>query len=410
MAFDRNPTTLPERLLDGRNATRDAPRDRAAERDAFAARMTGILNASALGLAMAVGYRSGLFEAMDPTVDGADLPLGAAAIAERAGLSARYVREWLGAMAAGGVVRLVPGEEGEDLFLLPPGHADLLTLRAGPANLGVYAQEVPLLAQCGLDRVVEAFADGRGIAYEHYLRFGTFMEGLAEAKQRRLLLETFLPAVEDGALLERLRRGIRVCDVGCGEGLAVRLMAAAFPASSFPGLDIRAEAVAAARDKARQEGLANVRFLVRDAAAMPDADDTRLSGSAMDAESSYEKDFVSGFDYITSFDAIHDQTRPAEALSAIRAMLAPGGAFSMVDIAAHTRLADNLDHPLAPFLYTVSLMHCLPVGLVDGGAGLGMMWGRELAERMLREAGFLRVEVAPVPCDVFNLHFYCRAD
>jgi hypothetical protein len=80
--------------------------------------------------------------------------------------------------------------------------------------------------------------------------------------------------------------------------------------------------------------------------------------------------------------------------------------FSMVDIAARSNLADNLDHPMGPFLYTVSLMHCLPVGLVDGGSGLGMMWGREKAVEMLKEAGFENVQVHQIPEDLFNLHYF----
>lgn len=79
----------------------------------------------------------------------------------------------------------------------------------------------------------------------------------------------------------------------------------------------------------------------------------------------------------------------------------------MVDIAARTNLADNLDHPMGPFLYTVSLMHCMPVGLVDGGPGLGMMWGREKALALLKEAGFENVQVDKIPEDPFNLHFLC---
>jgi len=77
-------------------------------------------------------------------------------------------------------------------------------------------------------------------------------------------------------------------------------------------------------------------------------------------------------------------------------------------IAAHTSQYDNRNHPLGPFLYTVSLMHCLPVGLVDGGVGLGMMLGQEQAVAMLQQAGFARVEVQEMPEDPFNLHFCCR--
>jgi hypothetical protein len=80
----------------------------------------------------------------------------------------------------------------------------------------------------------------------------------------------------------------------------------------------------------------------------------------------------------------------------------------MVDIAARSNLADNLDHPMGPFLYTVSLMHCMPVGLVDGGPGLGMMWGREKAVALLKEAGFEKVQVLEIPEDSFNLHYLSR--
>ena len=80
----------------------------------------------------------------------------------------------------------------------------------------------------------------------------------------------------------------------------------------------------------------------------------------------------------------------------------------MVDIAAESDLMRNKDHPLGPFLYTVSMMHCMPVGLVDGGEGLGMMWGRERAVEMLEKAGFEDILIMDIPDDPFNLHFYCQ--
>ena len=84
-----------------------------------------------------------------------------------------------------------------------------------------------------------------------------------------------------------------------------------------------------------------------------------------------------------------------------------GALFSMVDIEAASNVAHNLDHPMGPFLYTVSLMHCMPVGLVDGGTGLGMMWGREKAIEMLQKAGFEQIQVLDIPEDPFNLHYLC---
>jgi hypothetical protein len=90
-------------------------------------------------------------------------------------------------------------------------------------------------------------------------------------------------------------------------------------------------------------------------------------------------------------------------------MLAPGGIFSMIEIKARSNQADNMDHPMGPFLYTVSLMHCLPVGLNENGTGLGMMWGQEKAEALLREAGFEQIETTEMEHDPFNLHYLCRA-
>lgn len=356
-------------------------------RAAFGRKMAEVLNHGALNLAMAIGYRTGLFDVMDAM----DVPRPAEAIAAKAGLSPRYVREWLGVMVCGQVVELSHDQSGADLFWLPKAHGDWLARRAGNANLGVYTQEVPLLTATVMETLVEAFATGQGIGYPHYPRFHQFMAELADAKHQQVLVSRFLPTVDEGRLVERLMAGIDVCDLGCGRGLAVTLMAEAYPNSRFAGIDIAAEMIGAAKRGAQAKGLTNLEFVCADAAAL--ATDPRFS---------------SRFDYITAFDAIHDQTQPAKALASVHAMLKAGGLFSMVDIAASSRLAGNMAHPMGTFLYTVSLMHCLPVGLADGGAGLGMMWGREKAVAMLGGAGFNPIDVLEIENDSFNLHFFCR--
>jgi len=358
-----------------------------AKREAFARKLTDILNYGALNLAMGLGYRARLFDVMDAM----GRPAAAEAIAGRAGLDLRYVKEWLGVMVCGGVVEISDDGDGTERFHLPRDHADLITRRAGSANMGVYTQEIPLLTRCAMDEVLEGFRTGRGVAYHNYPRFQQFMGQLADAKHREVLVNTFLPSVDKGAMVRRMADGIRVCDLGCAEGVALILMAEAFPRSAFVGIDISEEALQTARTSAAKRGLTNVTFIQQDAAAL-DASSV-LAGT---------------FDYVTAFDAIHDQTQPLAALRGVRALLKPGGAFSMVDIAAASRLADNRDHPMGAFLYTVSLMHCMPVGLVDGGTGLGMMWGREKAVAMLKEAGFEDVAVVEIPEDAFNLHFFCR--
>ena len=357
------------------------------ESGAFQDKLVDILNYGALNLAMGLGYRAGLFDVMDA----ADRPCSVAEISEQAGLHPRYVKEWLGVMVCGEIVDLVTGEDGTPRFFLPKAHADLITRRSGNRNLGVYTQEIPLLTACAMEHVYQGFLTGAGVSYAAYPDFHRFMAQLGDAKHRQVLVRDFLPTVDGGRLVADLQRGIEVCDMGCAQGVATILMAKAFPASRFTGIDISAEALDRARQAADAEALTNIRFERRDAAELAQAEDQ-----------------AGRFDYVTAFDAIHDQTRPLDALRGIHRILKADGAFSMIDIAADSDIAGNRAHPMGAFLYTVSLMHCMPVGLVDGGAGLGMMWGRQLAEEMLGRAGFANVAVKEIPDDPFNLHFYCR--
>ncbi|MCF8061171.1 MAG: class I SAM-dependent methyltransferase [Deltaproteobacteria bacterium] len=355
--------------------------------DAFSKKMADILNHGALNLAMALGYRHRLFDVLE------DLgrPATVSEIAGASGLNARYLREWLGVMATGRIVEISPGPDGEEAYLLPPDHAAFLTRKAGRDDLGVYTQEIPLLASSALEPVDRGFKTGEGVPFACYPDFQRFMAELANAGHRHLLVERFIPAVDKGRLQERLEEGIRVCDLGCGEGVALNLMARAFPRSRFVGIDIDEQAVETGRAEARETGLENAEFRVVDAAGIEGMEE-----------------LTDRFDWVWAFDAVHDQTRPLEAHRGVRHMLAPGGMFSMVDIDAASDHAGNLDHPMGPFLYTVSLMHCMPVGLNDGGMGLGMMWGRERAEALLREAGFEEIEMEEMAHDPFNLHFLCR--
>ena len=355
--------------------------------ESFADRLVNILNMGAINLAMGIGYRLGLFE----TLDSLDRPQSAAIIAEKAGLSRRYTEEWLGVMATGGIIRLSRDGDGAPLFDLPRSHADWLTRRAGNANLGVYTQEIPTLAASTYHRLCSVFATGEGIPYSDYPDFHRFMGELADAKHRQVLIERFLPSVDSGRIVQRMQQGIRVCDLGCSEGVALLIMAQGYPASTFVGMDISEQALSEARREASRLGLSNVSFVKIDAAT--------LAENAACGES---------FDYVTAFDAIHDQRRPLAALRGVRHILKKSGVFSMVDIAAETDVAENMNHPMAPFLYTVSLMHCLPVGLADNGRGLGMMWGRKKALEMLHQAGFDDVSVVNIPEDAFNFHFFCR--
>jgi SAM-dependent methyltransferase len=336
----------------------------------FAGRMLRTMNEAALALMVSVGHRTGLFDVM------AAMPAATSAeIASRASLDERYVREWLAVMTTGRIVEH-DGEAGS--YSLPAGHAAWLTRAAGIDNLAAGMQYIGLLALVE-DQIVDCFGHGGGVPYSAFPRFQAVMAEDSGAVRDATLIDVTLPLVP--GMAGRLRQGIEVADVGCGSGHAVNLMAEAFPRSRFTGFDFSGAGIAAARQEARRKGLANAHFEERDAARLGEA---------------------GRFDFITTFDAVHDQARPDLVLAAIAEALRPGGVYLCVDTAASSKLAENLDHPLGPFLYTVSCMHCMTVSLADGGMGLGTMWGEQTARTMLAEAGFTSVEAAHLDGDFVN--------
>jgi cyclopropane fatty-acyl-phospholipid synthase-like methyltransferase len=188
-------------------------------------------------------------------------------------------------------------------------------------------------------------------------------------------------------LTGRLEEGIEVMDVGCGSGRALNLLARTFPNSHFVGYDFSEDAISGARSEATEHATTNVRFEVRDAAALREE---------------------ARYDLITTFDAIHDQAKPAAVLKGIAAALRADGVYLMQDIAGSSHLHNNMDHPLGAFLYTISTNHCMTVSLAQGGAGLGTMWGEEKAREMLNEAGFGEVEVKQLPHDFVNSYYIAK--
>jgi ubiquinone/menaquinone biosynthesis C-methylase UbiE len=344
----------------------------------FAKRMTHMLNEAMLALMVSVGHRTGLFDVM------ATMPAATSAeIASRAELDERYVREWLAAMTTG---RIVGHNAATGTYSLPADHAAWLIRAAGPDNLAVEAQYVGLLALVE-DQVVGCFRHGGGVPYSSFPKFQALMAEDSGAVRDATLIDVTLPLVP--GLTDRLAEGIDIADVGCGSGHAANLIAEAFPRSRVVGFDFSDTGLAAARAEAERNGLTNVRFEKRDAA--------RLGETAR-------------FDLITTFDAVHDQARPDQVLAGIAEALRPGGVYLCVDVAASSKLSGNMDHPLGPFFYTISCMHCMTVSLADGGMGLGAMWGEQKAMQMLSDAGFTSVDVEHVEGDIVNTYFIAAKD
>ncbi len=350
----------------------------AADGAAFAGRMIHMMNEAMLALMVSVGHRTGLFDVM-----AAMPPATSAEIAAKAALDERYVREWLAAMTTG---RIIDHDGETGVFSLPGDHSAWLTRAAGPDNIAVEAQFVGLLARVE-DQVVDCFRHGGGVPYSAFPNFQALMAEDSGAVHDARLTSATLPLVP--GLTARLEQGIDVADVGCGSGHAINLMAGAFPRSRFTGFDVSDTGLAAARAEADSKHLTNVRFEKRDAA--------RLGETAR-------------FDFITTFDAVHDQARPDLVLAGIANALRPGGVYLCVDVRAASTLSENLSHPLGPFFYTVSCMHCMTVSLAEGGLGLGTMWGQQKALEMLSDAGFTSVDVSHVDGDIANTYFIATKD
>jgi 2-polyprenyl-3-methyl-5-hydroxy-6-metoxy-1,4-benzoquinol methylase len=345
--------------------------------EAFAGRLLQTLNDGALCLMVSIGHRTGLFDTLR------DLkPATSAEIARAARLNERYVREWLGAMVTSGVVEIDPAS---GRYSLPAEHAAALTRAAAADNMAVFAQYIGELGSVEGD-IVECFTHGGGVPYE---KFGRFHEVMAEDSGQSVMssLESHILPLVPG-LRERLERGIRVLDVGCGRGRIVTRLATLYPRSRFVGMDLSEDAIAYAQRHAF--GLTNVEFVARD---LSDFDLTAESGA---------------FDFIATFDAVHDQARPLKVLQGIFRALRPDGVYLMQDISGTGHVHKDVEHPLGTLLYTVSCMHCMTVSLAQGGEGLGAMWGEEKTREYLARAGFREVIKKRLAHDVQNNWYVVR--
>jgi SAM-dependent methyltransferase len=345
----------------------------------FTERMVAAIDGASLALLLSIGHQTGLLDTM------AGLPPATSTqIAEASGLNERYVREWLGGMTTGHVVNY---DADTATYSLPAHRAGVLTRAAGPDNLALIALFLPLLSEVE-QKIICCFREGGGLPYSEFPRFHTLMAEMSGAVFDNALIDVVLPLVD--GLVERLRSGADVADFGCGSGHAINLMARAFPASRFTGIDFSDEAIAAGIEEAARLDLPNASFESHNLAQL----DTVSKKEA--------------YDVIMVFDAIHDQAQPARVLENIYRALRPGGVFLMADVRASSRLEDNVGVPMSTYLYTTSMMHCMTVSLAMDGAGLGAAWGRQLATSMLADAGFDDVQVAEIESDPINNYYIAR--
>ena len=339
----------------------------------FASKMFQFLNSGMLSLMISIGYKTGLFDTIAQLK-----PSTSQEISQAAKLNERYIREWLGAMVTGNIIEY---DALTEKYFLPKEHSAFLTRKSGIDNLAVLAQYVSLMGNVE-DKIVECFRNGGGLPYSEYPKFQQLQAEETARIFDSKLTNQILPLIPE--IDNRLNDGIKVLDIGCGRGRAINLMGKAFSRSKFIGCDISHEGISSAKEEAKNMGLTNVQFEIKDALLVEE---------------------LGKFDLITAFDTIHDQAHPTKVLKAINASLNNDGFFLMQDIAASSKVEKNIDSLLAPTLYTISTMHCMSVSLAFDGEGLGTMWGKELAVNKLTEAGFKDIKVKNVEGDIMNYYY-----
>jgi SAM-dependent methyltransferase len=341
---------------------------------AFVGGVIGDLGALTTAGQVVIGHRLGLYTAL------AAGPATAAELAGRTGCDARYLTEWCRGQAAGGYI----GYDAEaDTYALSPEQAFCLTDPMGPMYLPA-AFQLALGALRAEPRITEAFRTGEGMGWhEHEQDVFDGCAGFFRSGYLANLTTAWLPALT--GVVEKLRGGAVIADVGCGQGASSVLLAEAYPDVRVRGSDYHGPSVTAARAAAAAAGVDDrVDFEVAAANA--------FSGE--------------GYDLVCSFDSLHDMGDPVGAARYVRQVLDADGTWMIVEPNAGDRPADNLN-PVGRAYYGFSTFLCVPNGLSQpGGYALGAQAGEAAIRRIVTEAGFTRFRrAAETP---FNAVFEVR--
>lgn len=322
-----------------------------------------------------IGDKLGIFKAMA----GAG-PLTAEELALKTGLSERYIREWLGAMAT---AEYVEYDSATSKYLLPEEHAGPLGNEESPVFVGGFFQMlVPLVSVA--PQVADAFRTGTGVSQSAYPpEFFAALERGTAPKFKHKLLKEWLPALPE--VRARLESGGSALDVGCGSGMASITLARAFPQARIFGYDNHPGSIERARANAQAAGVADrVSFEVVDGTHLP----------------------AGQFDFISTFDVVHDAVDPPGLLTAIRKALAEGGTYLMLEMNASAKVEENMT-PRGRMLYAISTLYCMTTSLAEGGPGIGALMGEPKARELAQAAGFTHFR--RVAEDPFNVIYELKA-
>jgi ubiquinone/menaquinone biosynthesis C-methylase UbiE len=331
----------------------------------FAGLVVTDLAAAMAGVMTNLGHKLGLYRAMAENG-----PIASGELAQRTNTNERSVREWLHGQVAGGYVLF---DGASQHYFLPPEHAFVLANPESPAFLPP-AFDVAASLWHDEEEILEAFRSGRGMGWhEHNCRLFSATEAFFRNGYRAHLTQSWIPALD--GVQERLARGGRVADVGCGHGASAILLAQAFPNSTIVGIDYHDSSIAVARERAREAGVDDrIRFEV---------------GTARVLGGREEK-----FDLICFMDSLHDMGDPLEAVWSARQAIAPDGALMLVEPFAKDKPEENVG-PVARMYYAASVGLCTQNALSQGGLyALGAQAGAKQLLAIVKEAGFRSARVA----------------
>ena len=322
-----------------------------------------------------IGDKLGLYKGL-----AAGGPQTSAELAKRTGTTERYIREWLSAQAAGGYVSYDPilGK-----FYLTEEQAFAMADETSPAFMpGAF--QVALAAIKAEEQLAERFKSGAGFGWhEHHHELFVGTERFFRPGYAANLIAAWIPALE--GVDEKLKKGGRVADVGCGLGASTVLMAKHYPKSEFVGFDYHDKSIESAKQRAKDAGVSGrIRFEVAKAKDYPGKD----------------------YDFVTFFDCLHDMGDPAGASAHVRSTLKPDGSWMIVEPFAGDKLEDNLN-PIGRAFYGASTLLCTPASLSqEVGLALGAQAGEKRLRDVVKSAGFSRFRRATQT--PFNLIFEAR--
>lgn len=284
-------------------------------------------------------------------------------LAKKTGTNERIVKEWLGNQVSSGYIEYDPLTE---KYFLPPEHALALSDSSSPIYIQGAFKAIKSYFK-DEEEFIKMFKNERTFSwFDHH---PCMAEGFAEFFRSGYignLLNSWIPAIDNGKILERLKQGINVADVGCGYGISTVLMAKAFPNSQFIGFDFHKESIEKANNLAKQENLNNVKFEISSASEFPGTN----------------------YDFITFFDCLHDMGDPKGALAHVLSSInKEAGVCMVVEPNAQNKLEDNIN-PISKTFYAASTLICVPNSLAFNGPALGAQAGEEKIRDVVNKSGF----------------------